>query len=126
MTVLTTPYVVVEFDSLDKDLEINKLKGAALLNYLRRYFDLRLVTDSGNKSVHGWFRNDARMTEEAKFFLRQLGADMQTMRPSQPVRLPGAVQREQKSSECFVCPGLANHINHSLLRKTGVWTKDSI
>ena len=55
--VVSNPYVVVEFDSLDKEPEINKLKGAALLNYLRPFFDLRLVVDSGNKSVHGWFAN---------------------------------------------------------------------
>lgn len=94
--VASTPYVIVEFDQLDKDPEANKRKGAAILNYLRPSFDLRMVVDSGNKSVHGHFANDARMTEEAKFFLRQLGADMQTMRPSQPVRLPGAVRENAK------------------------------
>ena len=91
-SVLTPPYTIVEFDHLDAGPEQNRRKGAVLLNYLRPSFDLRLVVDSGNKSVHGWFRNDDSMTEEAKFFLRQLGADMQTMRPSQPVRLQGAVR----------------------------------
>ena len=90
--VLTTPYVIIEFDSLATDPEENKRRGAALLNYLRSAFDLKMMVDSGNKSVRGWFANDARMTDPAKFFLRQLGADMQTMRPSQPVRLPGAVR----------------------------------
>jgi hypothetical protein len=102
--VLLTQYVVVEFDWLDNDPEINKLKGAALLNYLRRSFDLRLVVDSGNKSVHGYFTNDVRMTEEAKFFLRQLGADMQTMRPSQPVRLAGAVRENGKVQSVLYVP----------------------
>lgn len=87
--VLATKYTIIEFDHLDVDPEKNKRKGAALLNYLRPAFDLRMVVDSGNKSVHGWFANDTRMTDEAKFFLRQLGADMNTMRKSQPVRLPG-------------------------------------
>jgi hypothetical protein len=100
-----TPYVVVEFDSLDNDPESNKLKGAALLNYLRPAFDLCLVIDSGNKSVHGWFSNDARMTQEAKFFLRQLGADMQTMRPSQPVRLAGAVRENGKIQSVLYVAG---------------------
>jgi hypothetical protein len=87
--VLLTPYIIVEFDSLVKDPEENKRNGAALLKYLSAAFDLTMVVDSGNKSCHGWFLNNEKMTQEAKFFLRQLGADMQTMRPSQPVRLPG-------------------------------------
>lgn len=87
--VATTPYVVVEFDSLAQDKRENKLRSAAILRYLGVAFDLRMVVDSGNKSLHGWFANDARMTDEAKFFIRQLGADINTMRPSQPVRVPG-------------------------------------
>jgi hypothetical protein len=87
--VLVTKYTIVEFDHLDTDPYRNKRKGAALLNYLRPSFDLRMVVDSGNKSVHGHFANDVRMTNDAKYFLRHLGADINTMRPSQPVRLPG-------------------------------------
>lgn len=90
-----TPYVVVEFDSLHPDPETNKRQGAALLQYLRRQgLDLRMVVDSGNKSVHGWFRN--LLTESDKFFLRQIGADPQSMRPSQPVRLPGGIRANGK------------------------------
>lgn len=87
--VLSTPYLVVEFDALDEEKEENKRKGAAFLNYLRQSFDLRMVVDSGNKSLHGWFLNNDKVTEEQRFMLRQLGADPNTMRPSQPVRVPG-------------------------------------
>lgn len=90
--IVETPYVVVEFDSLSPDPEANKRMGAALLNYLHKLaaLDLVMVVDSGNKSVHGWFRNN--FSEQEKFFLRQIGADPQSMRPSQPVRLPGAIR----------------------------------
>jgi hypothetical protein len=94
--ILCTKYTVIEFDCLDTDKEINKRKGAATLNYLRRFFDLRMIVDSGNKSVHGHFINNSKLSEKAKFFLRQLGADIQTMRPSQPVRLPGGRRENGK------------------------------
>jgi hypothetical protein len=87
-----TKYLVVEFDSLDTDKQENRRKGAALLNYLRQSLDLRMVVDSGNKSLHGWFEMSEKITEEQRFFLRQLGADINTMRPSQPVRLRGAIR----------------------------------
>jgi hypothetical protein len=51
-----------------------------------------MVVDSGNKSLHGWFEMNEKITEQQRFFLRQLGADVNTMRPSQPVRLPGAIR----------------------------------
>jgi hypothetical protein len=88
------PYTIVEFDSLSPDPEINKRRGAALINYLYKVggLDLVMVVDSGNKSIHGWFRNS--LTAEDKFFLRQIGADPQSMRPSQPVRLPGAIRND--------------------------------
>jgi hypothetical protein len=87
-----TKYLVVEFDSLDQDKQENRRKGAALLNYLRQFLDLRMVVDSGNKSLHGWFEVNDKITEQQRFFLRQLGADINSMRPSQPVRLPGAIR----------------------------------
>jgi hypothetical protein len=93
-----TRYLVVEFDSLDADKQQdrrkqeNRRKGAALLNYLRQSLDLRMVVDSGNKSLHGWFEMNEKITEEQRFFLRQLGADINAMRRSQPVRLPGAIR----------------------------------
>jgi hypothetical protein len=87
-----TKYLVVEFDSLDQDKGENRRKGAALLNYLRQSLDLRMVVDSGNKSLHGWFEMNEKITEERRSFLRQLGADINAMRPSQPVRLPGAIR----------------------------------
>jgi hypothetical protein len=87
-----TPYLVVEFDSLDQNKQENRRKGAALLNYLRQSLDLKMVVDSGNKSIHGWFEMNKKVTEQERFFLRQLGADINSMRPSQPVRLPGAIR----------------------------------
>lgn len=89
--VLEHKYTVIEFDWLDQDPEINKQKAAAIFNYCRLQagYPLRMVVDSGNKSIHGWFENTGKMNEDARYFLRHLGADTNTMRPSQPVRLPG-------------------------------------
>ena len=90
-----TPYTIVEFDSLSPNPETNKRRGAAILKYLASHgLNLVMVVDSGNKSVHGWFRNDLK--EEDMFFLRQIGADPQSMRPSQPVRLPGGIRSNGK------------------------------
>jgi hypothetical protein len=87
-----TRYLVVEFDQLDQDKQENKRKSAALFNYIRQEMNLDfvMVVDSGNKSLHCWLKNTA--TERQRFFLRQLGSDINAMRPSQPVRLPGAIR----------------------------------
>lgn len=90
--VCTVPYIVIEFDALSTDKKENKERSAAFFRYLSAALTLVMVVDSGNKSLHGWFKNDVYMTDEVKFFLRQLGADINTMRPSQPVRLPGAIR----------------------------------
>ena len=85
-------YLVIEFDQLSPQADENKRRSAALLKYIcsRMEGNLRLVVDSGNKSLHGWFLND--FDEHKKLILRQLGADVATMRASQPVRLPGATR----------------------------------
>jgi hypothetical protein len=89
--VASTPYVVVEFDALSPDKERNRKLGAAMLNHLRGGgLDLVAVVDSGNKSLHGWVRNNEKMTDLTKYTLRSLGADVQTMRAAQAVRVPGA------------------------------------
>lgn len=101
---IKTPYTIVEFDSLSPDPETNKRMGAALLKYLREVgkFDLAMVVDSGNKSVHGWFHNT--LSEEDRFFLRQIGADPQSMRASQPVRLPGGIRQNGKIQHLLWIP----------------------
>ena len=83
-------YIVVEFDSLNSDKGLNRSQGAAMLKYCATFIDLVMVVDSGNKSLHGWFKNNEKVDAETSFFLRCIGADAKTMRPSQPVRLPGA------------------------------------
>jgi hypothetical protein len=87
--VVTTPYLTIEFDSLSPDKDENRLQGAAMLNYLRSIFDPVFIVDSGNKSLHMWVKNNEKVTEERKHFLRMLGADTKTMRPAQAVRVPG-------------------------------------
>lgn len=85
-----SPYTVVEFDVLNVDKEVNRIEGAAFINYLSKNgLNLRAVVDSGNKSIHGWFE---AIPDDMKFFIRCLGGDAKTMRPSQAVRVPGAIR----------------------------------
>jgi len=94
--VAATPFKVVEFDSLSQDIKTNRRLGAARLKYLSKHLDLVMIVDSGNKSLHGWFRNNSNFDEEMEFFCKRLGADTKTMRPAQPVRLPGARRENGK------------------------------
>jgi hypothetical protein len=92
----TTPFKIVEFDSLSPDIATNRQLGAARLKYLANYLDLVMIVDSGNKSLHGWFRNNSKFDEEMAFFCKLLGADTKSMRPAQAVRLPGARRENGK------------------------------
>jgi hypothetical protein len=103
--VQTHKYFVVEFDQLaPEDKQENKRRGAAILLYLRNEmgFPLRMIVDSGNKSVHGWFDNV--LSERNKLLLRRLGADMASMRPSQPVRRPGAIRENNNPQSILWMP----------------------
>jgi hypothetical protein len=43
----TTPFKIVEFDSLSPDMTTNHQLGAARLKYLADYLDLVMIVDSG-------------------------------------------------------------------------------
>jgi hypothetical protein len=90
--VLTSPYAVIEFDGLGADKGINHFRSAALMNYCRqKWVDPFMAVDSGNKSIHFWVERD-KLDDELIFFLRLIGADVKSMRPAQPIRLPGAIR----------------------------------
>jgi len=101
------PYLVLEGDAADAvcaekqarkepltddDKERNRAACLAVLNWcrLKARLTLRAVVDSGSKSLHGWFDlPDEGTLEEMKLALPALGFDAATLRPAQPVRLPG-------------------------------------
>lgn len=89
-------FMVVESDVLDFD------EVGAVFNYLANHqgLTLRAIVSTGGKSIHGWFdwpdgANDDRM-DEWSAMLEGLRCDPSTLRPSQPVRLPGIIRRDSQ------------------------------
>ena len=80
-------YQVVEFDGQDTP----KHEQARLLMALAESMDLVMVVDSGNKSLHGWFKVEGVPEEEVRDwfeFALRLGADPATWTWNQLVRMP--------------------------------------
>jgi hypothetical protein len=106
------PYLVLEGDEADPvcaekiarneplnddDKARNRAACLAVLNWCRLMagLELRAVVDSGSKSMHGWFDlPDKGTLEEMNLMLPALGFDVATLRPTQPVRLPGVRRAE--------------------------------
>jgi hypothetical protein len=86
--VISTPFLVVESDSLTKP-EI-----CAVFSWLRQFLKLRAIVDTAGKSLHGWFDYplSPAMEGELKIILPPLGCDPAMFKPSQPCRLPGAAR----------------------------------
>lgn len=101
--VVSPKYLVLEGDQVgiaapvktEADRALNKANCSAVINWLATAggMSLRMVVDSGNKSLHGWFNHpgEARLAE-LKLVLPALGFDRATLKPSQPVRMPGQVR----------------------------------
>jgi hypothetical protein len=89
-------FLVVESDILEPDQLVT------ILRYLSDYngLTLRAIVDTGGRSIHGWFdlpkEVNAEGLEEWGAILRGLKCDPSTLRPSQPVRLPGCLRAETK------------------------------
>ena len=80
-------YQVVEFDGRDTP----KHEQARYLKALAESMDLVMVVDSGNKSLHGWFKVDGVPGSEVEdwfHFALRLGADPATWTKCQLVRMP--------------------------------------
>ncbi|MGC3992056.1 MAG: hypothetical protein QM796_20660 [Chthoniobacteraceae bacterium] len=88
--VLLRKYLVLESDNLTHDQTLS------VFNWLGSEggLNLRAVVSSGNKSIHGWFDWPSNDYDEIKAVIEGLSCDPATMRPSQPVRLAGALRRE--------------------------------
>ena len=98
-TALSVPYVVIEADdAIGKapetaiERELNRIANAALIRWCRDGLGMRLVAiiDTGNKSLHGWFRKPSQQClDELQIIAPALGIDGLIGKPAQPVRLPG-------------------------------------
>ena len=92
------PFVVIEADeaigrkpATYGEVNANRLANLALHRWLKDEcgWDLRAIIDTGNKSLHAWFRHPGRDELEAfSQFAPSLGIDPLFNNPAQPVRLP--------------------------------------
>lgn len=84
-------FLVVESDDvLDRD------HVGAVFRWLDKHLKLplRAVVDTGNKSLHGWFKYPTEgLLEKLRIILPAMGCDPAMFNPVQPCRLPG-VRRE--------------------------------
>lgn len=96
--VLERRYLVVESDTLSLQ------QVDSIFQYLQRErgLKLRAVVSSGGRSWHGWFdmpSKDKMILAEWAALLTGLGCDSSTLRPSQPVRLPGCIRRDTQRQQ---------------------------
>jgi hypothetical protein len=85
-------HLVVEFDSAT----LTKSIQAVLLSRLSQFAPLRVVVDSGGKSLHGWFRVDhLGLRDQARFFAVGclLGGDATRWDLCGWLRMPGGLRQ---------------------------------
>lgn len=95
--VLTRRWIVAEFDQPD----FSKAVQARLISALAMLLPLRLVVDSGGKSLHAWFTCEGLGEQEAgRFFYTAcaLGADRTLWDASKFVRMPGGIRTKNTQS----------------------------
>lgn len=87
----TRKFIVFEMDNETKE---NQWK---YLFFIRDYFkiNLRLIIDSGGKSLHGWFDYDENILTMKSIF-KHFGYDTKLFEIQQPVRLPGGYRQEKQ------------------------------
>ena len=90
-TVRDRLFLVVESDDLDKPRQASLIRWLAAVAGL----PLAAVLDSGNRSLHAWFRWDSEAADDLRDLAPALKIDPAMLNPSQPARLPGF--RHQKS-----------------------------
>jgi hypothetical protein len=99
-------FAVVESDEIGEGkLYASKDEFCSLIRWLREAcsWHLAAVVDSGNRSLHAWFRHPGsvdmrRLAEHST----ALGLDAKFAEPSQPWRLPG-VRRENSEQSQILC-----------------------
>jgi hypothetical protein len=94
-------FLVVESD------ELSKAEIGAVFQLMRDLFKMRLyaVVDTAGKSLHGWFdpMPNPEWEKQLKAFLVPMGCDPATFKPSQPVRVAGAMREEKTQSLLWFC-----------------------
>jgi AAA domain len=76
-------YLVIESD------ELTRSEQWTLIAYLSGFAPLVMVLDTGNKSLHAWFRCDGKAEKDFMREAVRLGADKATWTACQLVRVPG-------------------------------------
>jgi len=92
-------WLVVEFDTGTRDQQ------AALIYYLAKRLLMKMVVDSGNKSLHAWFDVvgvEADLVEAFWTEATSIGADPATWTRSQFVRLPQATRKNTGTKQSIV------------------------
>lgn len=81
-------YQVIEFDEGVKEDQIKRHI------WLSQYAYLVLLVDSGGKSIHGWYRAHAVLSDQQNFFAQatRVGADPVMWTRCQYTRTPGAIR----------------------------------
>lgn len=103
--VIERPYIVIEADEAigkkpdtEEEKTQNRLANAALIRWCRDGLRMELVAvvDTGNKSLHGWFRKpeNPRVCHELEVIAIDLGIDHLFKSAAQPVRLPGFIHEK--------------------------------
>lgn len=95
-------YLVVEFD----DERLHHKYQASLIRHLRDSFksDLRMIVNSGGKSLHGWFVASSNEELNWKFMsvAVSLGADSRMWLPEQFARTPNALRSNGNTQQCLL------------------------
>jgi len=99
-------FTVIESDEIgDGELYASKDEFCALIRWLREacHWHLAAVVDSGNRSLHAWFRHPGYvdMTQLAQHSAA-LGLDSKFSEPSQPWRLPGVMREKSEQRQQLV------------------------
>jgi hypothetical protein len=92
-------FAVVESDTLAKD------DFCSVMRWLREAcrWHLAAVVDSGNRSLHAWFRHPGTADiEQLEEHAAALGLDAKFSEPSQPWRLPGVARENATTRQCLL------------------------
>jgi hypothetical protein len=93
--VLVRPYLAIESDVLTRDQMCSVAKWINESKVDDKVSDsLKMIVDTGGKSLHCWieFPTNEIWLNNLKIFLPIFGCDPALFKPSQPVRIPGAVR----------------------------------
>jgi hypothetical protein len=109
-SVKRVPFLVVEGDRLAEDPKENEARCGAIIRWLSRRLELKMVVRTGGRSLHGWFTHPgAEAIARLKPILLGLGMDERLSTVSQPCRLPGR-PRSGKDTFQRICWFHLNHV----------------